>query len=48
MVFDISLKILGNTHDAQDAFQATFLILATKARSISARARSQAGFMESR
>ena len=34
MVFDIGLKILGNTHDAQDAFQATFLILATRARSI--------------
>jgi len=34
MVFDICLKILGNVHDAQDAFQATFLILATKARSI--------------
>ena len=34
MVFDISLKILGNTHDAQDAFQATFLILATRASSI--------------
>jgi len=34
MVFDICKKILGNTHDAQDAFQATFLILATKARSI--------------
>ena len=34
MVFDISLKILDNTHDAQDAFQATFLILATRARSI--------------
>ncbi len=34
MVFDISLKILGNTHDAQDAFQATFLILATGASSI--------------
>ena len=34
MVFDVSLKILGNTHDAQDAFQATFLILATRARSI--------------
>ena len=29
MVLDISLKILGNTHDAQDAFQATFLVLLT-------------------
>ncbi len=34
MVFNICLRILGNVHDAQDAFQATFLILATKARSI--------------
>ena len=34
MVFDICHKIMGNTHDAQDAFQATFLILATKSRSI--------------
>ena len=34
MVFDIGLKILGNRHDAQDAFQAAFLILATKARLI--------------
>ncbi len=34
MVFDICQKIMGNTHDAQDAFQATFLILATKSRSI--------------
>ena len=34
MVFNIGLKILGNTHDAQDAFQATFLILATRASSI--------------
>jgi RNA polymerase sigma factor (sigma-70 family) len=34
MVFDICRKILDNTHDAQDAFLATFLILATRARSI--------------
>jgi RNA polymerase sigma factor (sigma-70 family) len=34
MVFAISLKILGNAHDARDAFQATFLILATRANSI--------------
>jgi RNA polymerase sigma factor (sigma-70 family) len=34
MVFDICKQILDNTHDAQDAFQATFLILATRARSI--------------
>jgi DNA-directed RNA polymerase specialized sigma24 family protein len=34
MVFDVCLKILGDAHDTQDAFQATFLILATRARSI--------------
>ena len=34
VVFDVCLKILGDAHDAQDAFQATFLILATRARSI--------------
>jgi RNA polymerase sigma factor (sigma-70 family) len=34
MVFDICRKILGNSHDAQDAFQATFLLLATKAKAI--------------
>ena len=34
MVLDVCRKILGDDHDAQDAFQATFLILATRARSI--------------
>ena len=34
MVFDICLQLLGNPHDAQDAFQAVFLVLARKARSI--------------
>ena len=34
MVFDVCNKVLDNAHDAQDAFQATFLILATRARSI--------------
>jgi RNA polymerase sigma factor (sigma-70 family) len=34
MVFDVCRKILGDAHDADDAFQATFLILATRARSI--------------
>ena len=34
MVFDVCNKVLDNPHDAQDAFQATFLVLATRARSI--------------
>jgi RNA polymerase sigma factor (sigma-70 family) len=34
MVLDVCRKILGDAHDAQDAFQATFLILATRAKSI--------------
>jgi RNA polymerase sigma factor (sigma-70 family) len=34
MVLDICLQLLGNPHDADDAFQAVFLVLARKARSI--------------
>ncbi len=34
MVFDVCRKVLDNTHDAQDAFQATWLVLAARARSI--------------
>ena len=34
MVLTICQQTLGHSHDAQDAFQATFLILATKASSI--------------
>jgi RNA polymerase sigma factor (sigma-70 family) len=34
MVLSVCQKIVGDPHDAEDAFQATFFILATQARSI--------------
>src|SRR5438270_333112 len=34
MVLEVCLCILRNRHDAQDAFQATFFVLASRARSI--------------
>src|SRR5688500_16601708 len=34
MVFAVCQRVLGHHHDAEDSFQATFLVLMRKARSI--------------